>query len=81
VQGGEGDCTLVVDSAAGQERIALRPATLVIRLWRSGSSMIVRGSISLEGASIVAPIQSNANLEQLLRAWLFDSAGSSGNRR
>ena len=72
IQAGGDDCALLVNGPAGPQRIALIPATFVIRLWRSGSA-VLRGSISLHGTDVVVPIQSNTSLERLIRAWLFES--------
>lgn len=80
VQPSGDDCALIVDRGAGPERIALTPATLVIRLWRNAASMTLRGSIGLHGSDIVVPIQIGAGLELLLRAWLFDGRSSPGDR-
>ena len=78
VQSDPGNCTLRIESAAGQERIALSPATLVIRLWRSTPTGILRGNISLHGTDSVAPIQTNARMEQLIRTWLFEHPSPQG---
>lgn len=72
VEVADGACRLLIDGAGGPQRLALQPATFVIRLWRAGD-MALRGSISLYGTEHHAPIQSNAALERLLRAWLIDS--------
>lgn len=50
----------------------LRPATLVLRLWRTKATGTLRGSIRLRGSEEWAPIQSNGQLERLLRVWLAD---------
>lgn len=77
VQPGQGG-VLIIDGTTGQQRIPQTPATLVIRLWRSFETGIVRGSIGLHSTDIVAPIQSNTQLERLIRTWLNLPAQSDG---
>lgn len=57
--------------------IPLAPATFVIRLWHTSTSTALRGRIQLAGSPNKAPIQSNEQLGELVRAWLL-RAGDTG---
>ncbi|HEX6288330.1 MAG TPA: hypothetical protein VFZ66_04025 [Herpetosiphonaceae bacterium] len=59
------------------EALPLKPVTLVIRLWQH-SSGILRGTIRLHDSDQWAPIQSNARLEELIRAWLLPGSNPPG---
>lgn len=61
---------LHVDGANGTMDIPLMPLDLVVRLWRSHQSGILRGTIRLQNGPLSAPFQSNAQLEQLIHTWL-----------
>jgi hypothetical protein len=53
---------------------SLPPTTLIVRLWRTPEAELLRGTIRLgTDDSPWAPIQSNAQLEALVRAWLGDA--------
>jgi hypothetical protein len=67
----DGTWHLSVDGTSGTAAIPLAPVTLVIRLWRGGSSGLLRGRIGLHGSDRWAPFQSNAQLEELVREWLL----------
>jgi hypothetical protein len=58
--------------------IPLKPATLVLRLWRAGATGTLRGTVRLHDSEVWAPIQSNARLEQLVRTWLLGSPPGAG---
>lgn len=60
-----------VDSAGTTQAIPLAPATLIIRLWRTNETGMLRGTIRLHSSNQWAPIQSNGQLEELIRAWLL----------
>lgn len=62
---------LVIDSDETQQRVALPPAIFVVRLWRDSGTLTLRGYINLHGSDIHAAIQSNADLERLIKVWLF----------
>jgi len=70
----EGTWQLYVDGADGQRVLPLAPLTLVIRLWRSSDRRLLRGVVRLDGNDRWAPLQSNAQLEELVRAWLLGGA-------
>jgi hypothetical protein len=61
-------------SVDGTTRLTPRPVpptTLVVRLWRSSERGPLRGTLSLVGDDEPsAPIQTDARIEALLRAWL-----------
>ncbi len=61
-------------SVDGTTRLAPRPVpptTLVVRLWRSSERGPLRGALSLAGDDERwVPIQTDARIEALLRAWL-----------
>ncbi len=67
----DGTWYLSVDGTSGTTAIPLVPVTLVLRLWRGGSSGLLRGRIGLHGSDRWAPFQSNAQLEELVREWLL----------
>ena len=54
----------------------LQPATLVLRLWRTKATGTLRGSVRLRDGEEWAPIQSNRQLEHLVRAWLAHGSGT-----
>jgi hypothetical protein len=60
-----------VDGAAMPFVMPLPPLTLAVRLWRISETGMLRGIIRLHGDDHSAPIQSNAQLEELVRVWLF----------
>src|SRR5690349_9504777 len=72
----DGSWHLLVDGQDQKLTIPLAPATLVIRLRRLGEQGLLRGTIRLEGDQLWAPLQSNTQLEELVRAWLFGGDGS-----
>jgi hypothetical protein len=59
------------DGTAQPFVMPLPPLTLAVRLWRVSETGMLRGIIRLLGDERSAPIQSNAQLEELVRAWLF----------
>jgi hypothetical protein len=66
----DGTWALAVDGANGQALLSLAPATFIVRLRQNNSSGLIRGTIHLHGSAIVAPVQTNQQIEALLRAWL-----------
>jgi len=70
----DGRWYVYVDGTDRVDAIPLVPLTLVVRLWRSNDSDVLRGSIQRQGGDQWAPIQSNTQLEELVRAWLFSSS-------
>lgn len=74
----DGTWSIFADDAATTHVIPLAPMTLVVRLWRSGPEGILRGSIELQGLNRRAPIQSNSQLEELIRAWLLSGDNATG---
>jgi hypothetical protein len=70
----DGSWQLYVDGAGGTQVFPLAPFTVVIRLWRSSDGRLLRGVIRLDGDDRWAPLQSNAQLEELVRAWLLGGA-------
>jgi hypothetical protein len=61
---------LYVDGTVGPQAVPLSPATLIIRLWRNGDTGVLRGSVRFQDSDLVAPIQTGAQIESLIRAWL-----------
>ena len=74
----DGQWYIYVDGTKRVDPILLLPLTLVVRLWRAADTGLLRGRIQLHGSDQWVPIQSNTQLEDLLRAWLF--GGTSGTR-
>jgi hypothetical protein len=72
----DGSWRLLVDNQQQSRIVALTPATLIIRLWRGAEGNTLRGTVRLEGTDRWAPLQSNTQLEELVRAWLFAGDGS-----
>ncbi len=62
-----------VDGTAQPFVMPLLPLTLAVRLWRIRETGVLRGIIRLHGDDRSAPIHCNAQLEELVRAWLFRS--------
>ncbi len=58
--------------------VPLKPATLVLRLWRARATGTLRGSVRLHDSGEWAPIQSDVRLEQLVRTWLLDGPPGEG---
>ena len=63
-----------VDGTTQPLVVPVAPLTLAVRLWRTSETGVLRGTIRLQDDRW-APIQSNGQLEELIRAWLFGSAG------
>ena len=74
----DGKWYIHVDDAGATRVIPLTPATLVLRLWRVGETGLLRGTIRLRGGDHWAPIQSNTQLEELVRAWLLGGDNQAG---
>jgi len=68
----DGGWYLHVDGTNTLEAIPLAPATLIMHLWRASDTRVLRGTIQLCGTKHVAAIQGNAQLIELMRAWLLD---------
>jgi hypothetical protein len=60
-----------IEGTHSAKAIPLVPLTLVVRLWRVSGKDVLRGSIRIQGSDHWAPIQSNIQLEELVRAWLL----------
>jgi hypothetical protein len=60
------------------EVIPLVPVMLVVRLWRAAGTDLLRGTVRLHGSDHWAPIQSNHQLETLVRAWLSSGGSATG---
>jgi hypothetical protein len=67
----DGTWQVQVDGADGRRVLPLAPLRLIIRLWRSSDRRLLRGVVRLDGNDRWAPLQSNAQLEALVRAWLL----------
>src|SRR5262249_46493201 len=67
-----------IEGTHSAKAIPLEPLTLVVRLWRVSDTDLLRGSIRLHGSDHWAPIQSNAQLEELVRAWLSGGRTAGG---
>lgn len=67
---GNGTWFVYVDGTGDERVFALRPATFVVRLWRTTTTGTLRGSIQLHGSERTAPLQTNEQLTTLLHAWL-----------
>lgn len=70
----DGHWHISVDGTATIPALPLLPLALVVRLWRTTDTGTLRGHIQLAASDQSAPIQSNAQLEQLIRAWLLPGA-------
>ena len=66
----DGQWLLHIDGTSTLEALPLLPATFVVKLWRSNTTRVVRGTIQLHGSQHVASIQGNVQLLDLLREWL-----------
>jgi hypothetical protein len=66
---------IVIDGMHPLPPIALVPLTLIVRLWRSEAG-VLRGTVGLHGSPVWAPIQSNSQLQELARVWLFGNRDS-----
>ena len=65
-----GHWLVTIDGTGPSASALLAPATFVVRLWRSGASGVLRGTIQLHGSALQAPFQTNQQIEALLRTWL-----------
>jgi hypothetical protein len=74
----DGDWYVSIGGTTTMEALPLRPISLIVRLWRSRDTGILRGNVQLSGSDRWAPIQSNDQLTELLRAWLSSDGGPSG---
>jgi hypothetical protein len=59
-----------IDGTHSAKGMPLMPMTLVVRLRRFHDTEVLRGIIRLHGHDRWAPIQSNIQLEELVRSWL-----------
>jgi hypothetical protein len=64
-----------VDGTTVIQALPLMPLALVIRLWRSGTTEILRGNVRLLESDQWVPIQTNTLLEQLIQTWLLQGPG------
>ena len=76
--GADGMWYVSVDGTHQLEALPLKPVTLIIRLWQQTGTGFVRGSIRLHDSDQSVPIQTNARLEELVRAWLLPSGAPPG---
>lgn len=76
--GADGMWYVSVDGTNQLDALPLRPVTLIIRLWQQSGTGIVRGSIRLHDSDQPVPIQTNARLEELVRAWLLPGGAPPG---
>lgn len=60
-----------VDGTLQQFTVPLQPLTLVVRVWRTHDTGVLRGTLRLRSTELVAPFQSNSALEQIIRSWLL----------
>jgi hypothetical protein len=72
----DGRWTIQVDGTSAVAALPLAPATLVVRLWHTPATGVLRGRVELQGTEAWAPIQSNAQLVALVRAWLMSDEAS-----
>lgn len=66
----DGTWYVYADGVNTAEAFPLVPITLVLRLWRSRATGVLRGGIQLHGSDSWVPIQSNTQIEELVRTWL-----------
>lgn len=69
-QSEDGVCRIEVAGAFPVQLVGVTDAPLVIRLWRYRAAGVLRGRIELAGTEYWAPIQSNDQIEALVRQWL-----------
>lgn len=66
-----GSWSFHVEGTSYFDAIPLAPATLIVRLWRSDDSKILRGTVQLHGSTHTAMLQSNTQLIEIISAWLL----------
>lgn len=69
-QAADGQWCVHVEGQGSAETFPLVPATLIVNLWRSGDSRVLRGTIQLHGSRHCAAVQGNGQVVELVRAWL-----------
>jgi hypothetical protein len=74
----DGNWYVSIGGTTTMEALPLRPISLVVRLWHSRNTGILRGNIQLSDSDRWAPIQSNDQLKELLRAWLLSDGSAIG---
>jgi hypothetical protein len=62
-----------LECEGGLDVYALRPATWVVRAWRSRDGQLLRGRLLLDGSEPGAPFQANDDICVLLKRWLVVS--------
>jgi hypothetical protein len=67
----DGTWYISVDGTQEARMIPLVPLTVVLRLRRVRQTGVLRGTIELQGTTLSAPIQTNRQLEELVRVWLY----------
>ncbi|HRC74302.1 MAG TPA: hypothetical protein PLO33_01410 [Kouleothrix sp.] len=72
-----GGWVVVVANHTARLTAHLVPATLVVRLWRSVESDVLRGTVWLAGTEYTVAVQTQTAALELLRAW-FGLAESHG---
>lgn len=68
---GDGTWYIDIEGTHSAKAIPLAPLTLVVRLWRISGTEALRGSIRLTNSDRWAPLQTNTQIEELVRAWLL----------
>ena len=72
--GSDGTWFVSIDGFGPSQTFPIKPITLVVRLRRIRKIGALRGSIRLHGSKHWAPLQTNSQLAELVRAWLLGSA-------
>jgi len=66
----DGSWYINIEGTHSATAIPLAPLTLVVRLWRMSDTQVLRGSIRLPNSEHWAPLQTNTQIEELVRACL-----------
>jgi hypothetical protein len=67
----DGTWVVQLDGTRDPITAPLQPLMLTMRLWHAHETGLLRGMIRLHGTDLVAPIQTNNQLEQIVRHWLL----------
>jgi hypothetical protein len=67
----DGQWLLHVEGTSMTETFRLAPATVIVQLWRSSNTKVLRGTIQLHGSQHTATVQGSTQLIELIRAWLL----------
>jgi hypothetical protein len=68
-----GKWCVAIDGTHMLQAIPLVPVTLIVHVWRASDAKILRGSIELHGSRHIVVMQSNAELLDLIHAWLLSA--------